>query len=432
MNRRKFLKTSALATAGLTAASTLPIKKARAAVPARQYVFINLGGGWDSTQVCDPKPQYPATVDTPPGQMLSYGGGTFEVWDPILPNMPTGPNAPDSVVKQFFDAYWDQTCIIKGVGLRSVAHTICAERTYTGKQGGTSPDIPTIIGFETAQDLPVPYLNIRGPGWAGPLGAAVGRIGATGQLRTLIDPTRANWPLSFLPTLQDEADIERFHLANAERVRATRGSLGYNKARIDDFTESLGRADQLRDDGKNLNFGGGNLLGQLTTALSAFELGLTAVVMVNDGAGYDTHGGNNQAQGPAQSAVFGAIHTFLDELQLRPGSTPGSNMLDETCVIVMSEMTRTPRLNGGQGKDHWPVGCTFTVGAGVAGGTIVGDTGDAQRALQLDVATGSTTSGNLIFMGTETFAAGMVALAGVDPAPYFGSGTPVLTAHIAP
>lgn len=429
MDRRTFLSATgaALAAAGVAG---LPAKKAVAATPAKFFVFINLGGGWDSTQVCDPKPSYPDTVDTPPGQMLDYGG--FHVWDPILPNMPTGPNAPDSVIKQFFDAYWDRAAIIKGVQLRSVAHSICAERTYTGTQGGTSPDIPTMIGFETAKDLPVPYLNIRGPGWAGPLGSAVGRVGETGQLRTLIDPNRANFGLSFLPTAADEADIEKFHLANAERVEAIRGSYGYNQARIKDFTESLGRADKLRDDGKQLQFGGGNLLGQLNTAMSAFELGLAAVAMVDAGYGFDTHGNNDNQQGPSQSAVFGAIGTFLDELALRPGTEAGNTMQDETCVVVMSEMTRTPKLNGGQGKDHWPVGCTFLVGAGVNGGKIIGETRDGQRSLPLDLTTGSTTTGNLTFMGTEIFAAGMVSLAGVDSTKYFGTGTPPLTAHIAP
>ena len=107
-------------------------------------------------------------------------------------------------------------------------------------------------------------------------------------------------------------------------------------------------------------------------------------------------------------------------------------MQDETVVILMSEMTRTPKLNGGNGKDHWPVGCTFMVGAGVNGGRIVGNTRDGQRSMALDLATGDTTTGNLVYMGTEIFAAGMISLAGVDSTKYFGTGTPPLTAHIAP
>ncbi|MBI3864761.1 MAG: DUF1501 domain-containing protein, partial [Planctomycetia bacterium] len=55
-------------------------------------------------------------------------------------------------------------------------------------------------------------------------------------------------------------------------------------------------------------------------------------------------------------------------------------LLDETLVVVMSEMGRTPRINGNAGRDHWTF-CYSAVfaGAGIRGGTVYGAS-DAQAA----------------------------------------------------
>lgn len=59
-------------------------------------------------------------------------------------------------------------------------------------------------------------------------------------------------------------------------------------------------------------------------------------------------------------------------------------LLEETLVLVMSEMGRTPRVNGNGGRDHWTFcyGMWFA-GAGVRGGTVVGES-DAQAAYVKD------------------------------------------------
>jgi hypothetical protein len=59
-------------------------------------------------------------------------------------------------------------------------------------------------------------------------------------------------------------------------------------------------------------------------------------------------------------------------------------LLDETLVVVMSEMGRTPRVNGNGGRDHWTY-CysVLLAGAGIRGGTIYGAS-DAQAAFVKD------------------------------------------------
>jgi hypothetical protein len=61
-----------------------------------------------------------------------------------------------------------------------------------------------------------------------------------------------------------------------------------------------------------------------------------------------------------------------------------SGLLDETLVVVMSEMGRTPRINGNAGRDHWTY-CysVLFAGAGIRGGTVCGAS-DAQAAYVKD------------------------------------------------
>jgi hypothetical protein len=69
-------------------------------------------------------------------------------------------------------------------------------------------------------------------------------------------------------------------------------------------------------------------------------------------------------------------------------------ILDETLIVVMSEMGRTPKINASGGRDHW-THCYSVVfaGAGIRGGTVCGAS-DAQAAYVKDrpVSTGDICS----------------------------------------
>ena len=60
-------------------------------------------------------------------------------------------------------------------------------------------------------------------------------------------------------------------------------------------------------------------------------------------------------------------------------------LLDETLVVLMSEMGRTPRVNANGGRDHWTY-CyaVLFAGAGIRGGTVYGAS-DAQAAYVKDL-----------------------------------------------
>jgi hypothetical protein len=93
---------------------------------------------------------------------------------------------------------------------------------------------------------------------------------------------------------------------------------------------------------------------------------------------WDTHTRNFPILKDVNLPEFDQTYTaLLEDLEAR-------GLLDETLVVVMSEMGRTPRINGNGGRDHWTF-CysTFLAGGGVRGGTLYGES-DAQAAYVRD------------------------------------------------
>ncbi len=84
--------------------------------------------------------------------------------------------------------------------------------------------------------------------------------------------------------------------------------------------------------------------------------------------GYDTHAGNFTTLKTNLPIIDQAWSALLTDLEER-------GMLENTLVICTSEFGRTPMVNGGAGRDHYPLtNLACLSGAGVAEGTIVGST----------------------------------------------------------
>jgi hypothetical protein len=93
---------------------------------------------------------------------------------------------------------------------------------------------------------------------------------------------------------------------------------------------------------------------------------------------WDTHTKNfsilKENKLPGLDQTFSALMEDLSE----------RGLLDETLVVVMSEMGRTPRVNPNAGRDHWTF-CygALLAGAGIRGGSVCGAS-DAQAAYVKD------------------------------------------------
>jgi uncharacterized protein DUF1501 len=93
---------------------------------------------------------------------------------------------------------------------------------------------------------------------------------------------------------------------------------------------------------------------------------------------WDTHTRNFHILKNVNLPEFDQTYTALLE------DLDGRGLLDETLIVVMSEMGRTPRINGNAGRDHWTYcyGMWFA-GAGIRGGSVVGAS-DGQAAYVKD------------------------------------------------
>jgi hypothetical protein len=85
-------------------------------------------------------------------------------------------------------------------------------------------------------------------------------------------------------------------------------------------------------------------------------------------ADWDTHADNFNRTKSLMDQLDPGMSGLLADLSAR-------GMLDETLVIWMGEFGRTPRINAGNGRDHWTRAfCAALAGGGIAGGRLVGRT----------------------------------------------------------
>jgi uncharacterized protein (DUF1501 family) len=88
-------------------------------------------------------------------------------------------------------------------------------------------------------------------------------------------------------------------------------------------------------------------------------------------------------------------------------------LIEETTVVVYSEMGRTPLYNETGGRDHWPYTSVMLMGAGIEGGQNVGGYDDQFTGVGFDPRTGAPSATELGVPPVD-LGATLVHLAGLD------------------
>src|SRR5262249_36315315 len=131
-------------------------------------------------------------------------------------------------------------------------------------------------------------------------------------------------------------------------------------------------------------------------------------VTLNNGY-WDFHGGIIPGCNNLCPPLDRAMAAFMDDVRAR-------GLEDEILLIVTGEFGRTPRINGGPGRDHWsPVNDALVIGGGLRMGQVGGET-DSRAA---EVQSRPVTPGELF--------ATVFHVLGLDPAVQFThpSGRPM-------
>lgn len=388
-------------TVALTASAFAGLRPARAAeVRERKFLFFYAGGGWDVTTVFDPH----------------FGSDGVDMDDFAEPGQAgnlaftAGVDRPN--VARFFSRWGGRTCIVNGVDAHSVGHDSATQFVLTGTSASSYPDWPTLLAASGSGDYPLPHLVFGGPSFAGTYGAAVVRAGG-GALLDLLDGSIVGASDTPAPLLQTPADsmVDAFVHDRVARFAAERGGLG--RARADALVRNHERAMEL--EGRRFEAGltdlGTTMLDQGIKAAEMMRLGLSRCAMVSIDGGFDTHGEPSQAT--QFDEFFAALDGILEHLTTTPGhATP--TLADEVVIVALSEFGRTPKYNGGNGRDHWPYGSALLIGSGVAGNRMVGRTDGDLVAEPIDFGTGQPDASGEI-PACENLGVALLKLGGVDP-----------------
>jgi hypothetical protein len=289
MNRREFFKLASLA--GLTVIPNLSIANPGGyagppALPAAYegafWIFVNAGGGWDPTLLCDPKGRASAEAIDPVNMYLT---------DEIL----TAGNieyAPIGYNDVFFQKYYQDLLIINGIDMQTNGHDSGSRNTWSGRLAEGYPSLPALIAANFGPELPMSYLSFGGYDATAGLVART-RAGNVNALGRIAYPERVD---------PNDAD-NRFHSVKAEELikqaRTGRHDVQLAKALLPAENRAMSAMFTAATGANELKLLQQYLPAELATdneirrqaqvALAAYRAGICISVNLNTG-GFDTHG----------------------------------------------------------------------------------------------------------------------------------------------
>ncbi|MGZ3475082.1 MAG: DUF1501 domain-containing protein [Polyangiales bacterium] len=439
MNRRQMLGLVGLGGLGALA---LPAIRAMGA-PAQTktatefFVFIHALGGWDVTLSLDPRNEAigiidPATtancdkngvrswVDRP----FAGGARTFEILQPQGSKLRFGP-----AIGHLAELA-DRLTIINGVSMNTVSHTDGSVFSATGRHldGGrvAASSIDAVLASELGCEQIFPSVSVNFPSYAQGLDRRAtplrvsGISGLTGALvrsqafetpadrdavtALLTEEARDLARKSHFPgvfegfALQYEALRAMLHsdlrdALTAEALRKAYPSLDYTRA------ESFSAAFALEGMKRNV------------VRCTAFAAG-----------SFDDHGITYRGHAQKQQALFDLVAAFVRAADAIAHPTlPGHKLSDHMHVLVLSEFCRTPQLNVGGGRDHYPNNSALAISPKLRGNLCFGGA-DREQLLPMPVKSKSFIAPAPRPVGPPDILATPLSAFGIEPHRYMRDG----------
>ena len=313
-----------------------------------------------------------------------WGGGpsTMDIWD-LKPGAPTGgPFRPitttgDAQISEHMPLMAKQMhhmAIIRSMSTREADHSRGRYYMHTGYVPNPNMEHPSYGSVLSSQlqreELTIPqFVSVGG-----------GSIGA-GFLGMKHSPfvVNSDGRVKNLDMKVDERFYQRafaLDLIEDNFIKQNRGSLAKDhrdilKQAFDVLTSEqmnafkvAGEPENTKERYGNNNFGKGCLM-----ARRLVESGVP-FVEVNLG-GWDNHQNIFPTLKDNKLPMLDqGMSALIEDLELR-------GLLKDTAIIWMGEFSRTPRINGNSGRDHWARSWSIVVGgAGMQGGIVVGETSE--------------------------------------------------------
>jgi hypothetical protein len=363
-SRRDFLKVGALGVGGLMLPDLLRARAAGSAEgqPTRStsVVWLWLGGGPTHVETFDPKPSAPAEFRSVVGQVQTTLpgvelGGVFPKLGQVAEHM--------AFVRSFAH---------QNSGHGGGTHWVMTGYDFPPADNGQAPIKPgfgSILARHRGPNNPqtgLPnYVRVSGTLGDGPawLGAPYAPFDVGGNARRNMN----------LQTTLERLDDRRNLLKSFDTLDRSLDRSGVASG-LDSFDAQafdliLSRAreafDVNREDPRVRDRYGKGLGEQLLLARRLCEAGVGFVTL--HFGGWDMHG--NIAQGMKQLGpqVDHAVASFVED-------TVNRGLDRDVLLVITGEFGRTPRINGGAGRDHWaPLSTLALTGGGLKMGRVVGE-----------------------------------------------------------
>ena len=375
-SRRSFLRVGSLGLGGLTLPTLLRLQAAAAAqgeqVVKKSVILVWLAGGPSHLDMYDLKPQAPAEFR-----------GEFR---PVATNV-SGIEICEHLPLQA--KVMDKLAIVRSAFHTNAGHGMGSQWMLTGYQptievnDNIYPSVGSVVArLQGANEPGLPaYVNLPralGLGKAAYLGASYNPFSPESdpnsdnfQVRNLklpgrVDGSRLDRRGSLLGQLDqirrdidlngDIDGLDTFYRDALQMVTNDKAIRAFDIKQEDD---------KLRDEYGRHDLGQSCLL-----ARRLVEAGVSFVA-IQAGGGWDTHGDNfKQLKDNLLPKYDRAIATLVQDLYNR-------GRQEDVLVMSFGEFGRTPRINPGAGRDHWPGAMSILfAGGGLKMGQVVGSTND--------------------------------------------------------
>ena len=324
----------------------------------RQVLLLWLDGGMSQLESWDPKPS-------------TQFGGPFRAISTAIPGIQISELMPRIACRL------DQLAVVRSMKTQDNSHSSGVPRVLRGDptdRGVVYPYLGSAIARllgETSSGLP-PYVWVK-PGNGGFISKHAGFLGPKYGALALGDgkpPTNLVRPATLS---QQDAESRRQLRQQFNRRYVQRRDKAFNEANsyVFDVADTLMQHAELFDQSslaaKDRERYGENDLGRhLLLSLRLLEAGVRFIQVSS--YGWDTHGDNFNSHANRVPKVDQAFSALLQDLEDR-------GMLDHVLVVMMCEFGRTPRINGSQGRDHWPNAWSLAMtGVGIQRGAVLGKT----------------------------------------------------------
>jgi len=187
-----------------------------------------------------------------------------------------------------------------------------------------------------------------------------------------------------------------------------------------DFLERLPGLPEFKSARTLSDYSAQSMSDSIDRTLWLFKNDLTRCVTADLGLlGWDTHIQNEPRQRRMSGAFSRSFGRFIEALASE--SNEHGNLLENTLVIVGSDLGRFPKLNAMDGKDHLPQTNFLFAGHGIAGGTSNGQTDTLMKSMPISLKTGKSKDGGHIPL-VDDIGTTVLRLCGMDPELYGYAG----------